>query len=212
MIIRPPSQSIAISARYYRCSCFWEGASMKILVLPALLLVACLAAFDVEANDNKNDSNDRNGEWLLNGIHQLERYRGQVQDQTSSDVATAVTTLGYIRGVLDAQDALVVKTTLRAPIDARGKRRNFNSLSTAEKKAFAETDTFFAPLWNSTYVTEEHSAAQSIQIIKNYLEKHPERWKVDAAIVIEEALVESYGSKPPPSPSSSTRGGSHSTQ
>jgi len=115
-------------------------------------------------------------------------------------VTTAVTTLGYVRGVLDAQYMLVLKTTFRTSTDAHGKPRNFNSLSTAEKKEFAETDTFFAPLWKSTFVTEEHSTAQSIQIIKNYLEKHPERWKGDAAIVIEEALVEGYGVKPPPSP------------
>ena len=173
---------------------------MKTMVLPALLLVACGAVFGGESHDSNSDSNVRNSEWLLKGIREVERYRDRVQNQTSDEVTTAVTTLGFIRGVLDMQYALVLKTTLRTSNDAHGKPRDFKSLSAADKKEFVETDTFFVPLWNSTFVTEEHPTAQSIQIIKNYLEKHPERWKGDAAIVIEEALVEGYGVKPAPRP------------
>jgi hypothetical protein len=164
---------------------------MKKLVLTGVLLLTVCITAPVAA------SSDRDGSWLIDGIRQYERTRDRVQNQSADELARTYMITGYIRGVLDVQAMLVLKADFYRPKDANGKLTDITKLSKAEVQKIHDTSTYFVPLSDTRYyVVQDMTFDQSVQIIKNYLEKHPERWNVYAFQLIEDALLESLAVTP----------------
>jgi hypothetical protein len=126
---------------------------------------------------------DRDGTWLINGIREYERVRDRAPNLSVAEAEDAATVAGYIRGVLDAQQEIALK----AAFYGAEKRKPTKA---AEAKKVVETSTYITPLYHTTFVVRPLNFDQYAQIIKNYLEKHPTEWDVDANQLIERALVD----------------------
>lgn len=114
-----------------------------------------------------------------------------MRNQSVDELTRGVGAAFFIRGVLDSQMMFVLKASFNRPKGADGKIRDIAQLSKAEARQLYDTNTYFAPLWNTRFLAESRALDQDIQIIKNYLEKHPERWGVPALQLIEDAMLES---------------------
>jgi hypothetical protein len=156
---------------------------MRKLALAFLLLISVTMTATAAA------PNERDGSWLINGIRQYERNRDR-QNQSFDEAMLGVRVTGYIRGVLDKEMDIVLRASFNIPKDADGKVIDMKKLGQTEARKLYDTNTYFAPLWKTRFLSEERTLDQDIQIIKNYLEKHPDRWNVPAVQLIEEAMLE----------------------
>ncbi len=161
------------------------------LVFASLLILTgsvCIGA------DDPPPKVDRNGDWLISGIRVYERIRDNTGTVTLADAQTANLVFGYIRGVLDVQDSNVLKALISEAVinEARKTHSKLNPVLIQQLNAAANE---YAPLWNSDFYTTEMTADRMMEIVKVYLEKHPERWGKHANDLIEAAFLDAMGKK-----------------
>jgi hypothetical protein len=134
----------------------------------------------------------RDGTWLRSGIREYERSENKAESQ--SDTSLAVATHYYVRGVLDVQYALITKANAQA-LTIKGSQQLENAkekLPQCEVDAMRKGNEYFVPLSKTDFFSANHSIDQYMQIIKTYLEKHPEKLSQQAYDIIEAAMFDAF--------------------
>jgi hypothetical protein len=136
----------------------------------------------------------RDGIWLRSGIGEYERSQNKAESQSSADTSRAVATVYYVRGVLDVQYALITKASAQA-LTIKGSQQLENSkekLPQCEVDAMRRSNDYFVPLSKTDFFSANYSMDQYIQVIKTYLEKHPEKLSQQAYDIIEAAMFDAF--------------------
>jgi hypothetical protein len=136
----------------------------------------------------------RDGAWLRSGIREYERSQNKAESQSSADTSRAVATLYYVRGVLDVQYALITKASAQA-LTIKGSQQLENTkekLPQCEVDAMRKGNDYFVPLSKTDFFSANYSMDQYMQVIKTYLEKHPEKLSQHAYDIIEAAMFDAF--------------------
>jgi hypothetical protein len=136
---------------------------------------------------------ERNGTWLRSEIRQYEKFQNK-EPQSLADASQAVAIIFYVRGVLDVQFALHTKATVQGLI-IQGSQELKNpkqKLPQCDIDCLRTSNKFFVPLSQTEFFAANHSMDQYMQVIKNYLEKHPEKWARTADNIIEWAMLDAF--------------------
>lgn len=136
----------------------------------------------------------RDGTWLRSGIREYERSQNKAESQSSADTSQAMATLYYVRGVLDVQYALITKASAQA-LTIKGSQQLENAkekLPQCEVDAMRRANDYFVPLSKTDFFSASHSMDQYMQVIKSYLEKHPEKLSQQAYDIIEAAMFDAF--------------------
>ena len=133
---------------------------------------------------------ERDGTWLRTGIRAYEHFQNKDQ-QSLADTTRAIGTIFYVRGVLDMQFALTAKAIAQGLIiqGSQQLKDPKQKLPQYEIDGMRSSNKFFAPLSQTEFFSANYSMDQYIQFIKNYLEKHPEKWGKPAYDIIEAAML-----------------------
>lgn len=136
-------------------------------------------------------SEERDGNWLRSGIRAYEHFQNKDQ-QSLADTTRAIGIIFYVRGVVDAQFALNTKAITQELIiqGSQQLRDPKKKLPQYEIDSMRSSNKFFVPLSQTGFFSAKYSMEQYVQFIKNYLEKHPEKWGKQADIIIEAAMLD----------------------
>jgi hypothetical protein len=136
----------------------------------------------------------RDGTWLRSGIREYERSQNKAESQSSADASRAVATVYYVRGVLDVQYALITKANAQG-LTIKGSQQLENTkekLPQCEVDAMRKGNDYFVPLSKTDFFSANYSMDQYMQVIKTYLEKHPEKLSQHAYDIIEAAMFDAF--------------------
>jgi hypothetical protein len=156
-------------------------------------IVFVLFAWAAGAVDSIPSPLERDGNWLRSGIREYEHF--QNKDQQSLQNATlAIATIFYVRGVLDMQFSLNTKANVQAMViqTSQQLKDSKQKLPQCELDSMRSSNKFFVPLSQTEFFSANYSPDQYMQFIKNYLEKHPEKWSKQADAIIEAAMLDAY--------------------
>jgi hypothetical protein len=136
---------------------------------------------------------ERDGAWLRSGIREYEHFQNK-DHQSLADTTLAVATIFYVRGVLDVQLALNTKAIAQGLIiqGSQQLKDPKQKLPQYEIDGMRSSNKFFVPLSQTGFFSAQYSMDQYMQIIKNYLEKHPEKWSKHAYDIIEAAMLDAF--------------------
>lgn len=167
---------------------------MKGIILVALLAIASAA---LAGTADTSAQVDRDGRWLKTQIQVFEKVQAAVADPalpaTSGEASKAMFLAGFVVGIVSVEKSnaqLGAEFVARAVEAGRTKR-----VSPSEAKGVSIGIGVVSPLSNTEFSNEHFSVEQYVQAIKNYLEKHPEKWGLGAAQIIEYTLWEMFPHK-----------------
>jgi hypothetical protein len=166
---------------------------MKTIVLIALLASSAAAQFSVAEVPVQIN---RDGRWLKAQIQSFEKAQVAVADSTTPlthlELMDAMFLAGYVTGIISADkfhSAMGAQMLLGIYNAVHEKR-----VSSLEAKGFRDGIILGAPLTDTEFSKEQYGVDQYVQAIKNYLEKHPDKWSLGADAIIEFTLWEMFPS------------------
>jgi hypothetical protein len=139
----------------------------------------------------------RDGRWLKAGIQQYETFQAAQKDHSIplsvEDAGGAMMFVGYFRGVLDVHYSLAMRA--RYLTEGANKAREEKRASREWARGSNDGMWVLVPLARSEFPDRKYELDQYAQMLKNYLEKHPEKWDTDAETLIEYMLWETFPQK-----------------
>ncbi len=139
------------------------------------------------------------GRWLRTGIQFYEKLQAGLRDTnaplTHVDSDNAIMFTSYYRGTLDIE--LLHAATGDAWIAGATEAGRLKRIPSDEAKGVKMGINMMSPLVNTGILERNYEFDQYVQILKNYLEKHPEMWNQSAPNVIEFALRDAFPENKP---------------
>jgi hypothetical protein len=167
---------------------------MKRIILVALLGVAPAV---LAATPDTSAQTNRDGRWLKTEIQKFEKVQAWVADPAArasdEDANAAMFLAGYVNGIISIEKFHAqMGATISAGAADAGRAKK---ISPNEAKGVGMGIKVAAPLSDTEFPSEQLHVDQYVQAIKNYLEKHPDKWDLGAAQVIEYTLWEMFPHK-----------------
>lgn len=167
---------------------------MRQFKIPSVGVVVVLFAVSLVQAAEPPLQEVRDGTWLRSGIREYERSQNKSESQSSADALRAVATVYYVRGVLDVQYALITKANAQG-LTIKGSQQLENpkeKLQQCEVDAMRKGNDYFVPLSKTDFFSAIYSMDQYMQVIRTYLEKHPEKFSQHAYDIIEAAMFDAF--------------------
>jgi hypothetical protein len=157
---------------------------MKRIVLVVLLAVTPMAW---AATADTSAQVTRDGRWLKAEIQKFEKVQAAVADSTAPatnvDANEAMFLAGYVVGIINIEKfhTQMAAGFLVGAVEAGRTKK----VSHDEAKGVEYGIDIAAPLTNTEFASEHFHVDQYVQAIKNYLEKHPDKWDLGAEQIVE---------------------------
>jgi hypothetical protein len=155
-----------------------------------LAMFLAVAACNAFAAGPAEQSSERDGIWLQNGIKQQQRLSAHesLSDQQAHD---ALAVSSYICGVVDFEKYLVHRADLLEGAVRRGKKKK-QPIDPRMLAGLVQAFPLLAPLMKTDFLTEDPSCERSVVIVGEFLDEYPEVIDKDAGELIEKALLAAY--------------------
>lgn len=132
----------------------------------------------------------RDGAWLQNGIRQQQRWNAH-ETLSDKELNEATIVTSYVCAVVDLEKYFVQRAVLLSvALDDSKKKPNLDPRLFAGMRRAAP---ILVPLMESDFSANTPSCDRALVIVYDYLEKYPEVLEKDADVIVEKALLESYG-------------------
>jgi hypothetical protein len=155
--------------------------------LAALLTFAACSGV---AAGTPEETGQRDGVWLENGIRQYERLNAH-ESLSERDANDAVVVSSYICGVASFEKYLVQRANLLAGALQQGRTRK-HPLKPQVLDGMAQALPMLVPLMKSDFLTDPPSCDKVFVIVRDFLDKYPEVLDQDAGGLVEKALLAAY--------------------
>lgn len=154
-------------------------------------------AISQSGNQSDNSEEKRDGRWLREGLRYYKQYLDKDRSLSLPNMGRGTLVAGYVRGVLD----LLHSYTVAGIVDEEQLVKWQNSHDPHPKfsadtiKGMQYGVDEYAPLWKTDFNKGQMQFDQTIQVILNYIDAHPERWDDGADLLVGESMVALFAPK-----------------